>query len=262
MGKKSRSKKITAVCCRTPEEIANLKISGEITAKALKKAIESAKVGISLIELDKIAEDEILRLGGQSSFKTVPGYFWTTCLTINEEVVHGIPRDIRLNDGDVLNIDLGAIYKGWHTDSAWTIVVGKSNEDKKIFLEVGEQTLWASIEQAKEDNQIGDISSIIQQGVEKAGFSVVKSLSGHGVGRQPHEDPVIPGYGKPKTGMFLKSGMSLAIEVIYTQGQGDLYQKEDKWTLASVDHSLGGLFEMSVIVNKDKADVLTDWRKV
>lgn len=261
MGKHARSKN-GAVATRTPEEIANLKISGEITAKALKKTIESAKVGITLVELNKIAEDEIIRLGGESSFKTVPGYFWTTCLTINDEVVHGIPRDIKLNDGDVLNIDLGAVYKGWHTDSSWTIVIGNSTSDKKRFLSVGEETLWKAIDQAREGNKIGDISATIQTGVEKAGYSVVKSLSGHGVGRSVHEDPIIPGYGHFKQGMKLKSGMSLAIEVIYTEGKGDIYLKDDNWTLASVDHSLGGLFEMTIIVKNQAADVLTDWRKM
>lgn len=261
MVKKSRSK-FKNVSIRNQEEMNFLKESGRITAIALKKAIEAVQVGVSLIEIDKIAEEEILRLGGQSSFKTVPGYFWTTCLTINEEVVHGIPRDIKLNDGDVLNIDLGAIYKGWHTDSAWTVIVGSGDSEKRRFIQTGEETLWKSIAQCKDGNHIGDISASIQEGVEEAGYSVVKSLTGHGVGRKSHEEPGIPGYGKKGTGMRLLSGMSLAIEVIYTKGKGDIYQKEDNWTLASVDKSLGGLFEMSVIVNKDKADVLTDWRKV
>ncbi len=261
MGKRSRLKSST-VAIRTEPEISYLRESGRITALALKKAISFAKVGVSLIEIDKIAEEEILRLGGQASFKSVPGYFWATCLTVNEEVVHGIPRDIRLNNGDVLSIDLGANYKGWHTDSAWTIIVGSGDSEKKRFLRIGEETLWKSIAECKKENQIGDISATIQSGIEQAGYSVVKSLSGHGVGRKPHEEPVIPEYGSFKTGMFLKSGMSLAIEVIYTEGKGDIYQKEDNWTLASVDKSLGGLFEMSVIVNKEKANVLTDWRKV
>lgn len=261
MGKKSGSKSRKA-SVRTAEEINLLRESGRITAMALKKAIEAAKVGVSLIEIDKIAEDEILRLGGESSFKTVTGYFWTTCLTVNEEVVHGIPRDIRLNEGDVLNIDLGAIYKGWHTDSAWTIIVGRGDSEKERFLQTGEETLWKSIAVARDGQQVGDISATIQEGIEKAGYSVVKSLAGHGVGKKVHEEPEIPEYGKFKTGMYLKAGMTLAIEVIYTRGKGDLYQKEDNWTLASVDHSLGGLFEMTVLVNKDKADVLTDWRKV
>ncbi|MFA5932779.1 MAG: type I methionyl aminopeptidase [Microgenomates group bacterium] len=261
MGKSNQSPKET-VAIRSQEDIPFLKASGKITALALKKTIESAKIGMSLIELDKIAEEEIIRLGGTSSFKTVPGYLWTCCLTINDEVVHGIPRDIKLNDGDVLNIDLGALYKGWHTDAAWTIIVGNGTPGKKRFLAVGEETLWKAIAAAVDGNQIGDISSAIQQGVERAGYSVVKSLSGHGVGRKPHEDPIIPGYGRQKTGVFLKSGMSLAIEVIYTEGKGDIYQKEDKWTLASVDRSIGGLFEMSIIVTKGNAEVLTDWRKV
>ncbi len=261
MGKKSRSK-LKKIAARSQEEIACLKMSGKISAAALKKAIAAAEVGLSLIEIDKIAEDEILRLGGQASFKSVPGYFWSTCLTVNEEVVHGIPRDIRLNDGDVLKIDLGAIYQGWHTDCAWTVIIGRGDSEKKRFLKVGEETLWKSIAQCKAGNQIGDISSTIQESIETAGYSIVKRLAGHGVGRKAHEEPGIPGYGKAGTGMYLKSGMSLAIEVIYTQGKGDIYQKEDNWTLASVDKSLAGLFEMSVIVNKEKADVLTDWRKI
>lgn len=247
---------------KTAEEINCLRESGRITALALKKTIEEAKTGVNLIELDKIAENEILRLGGQSSLKTVPGYFWTTCLTVNEEVVHGIPRDIKLNDGDVLNIDLGAVYKGWHTDSAWTVIIGNGNPEKKRFLAIGEETMWKTIAKASDGNQIGDLSATIQENIEGAGYNVVKSLAGHGVGRKPHEDPVIPEYGQEKTGMYLKSGMSLAIEVIYTAGKGDIYQKDDHWTLASVDNSLGGLFEMSVIVGKQKAEVLTDWRKM
>lgn len=250
------------VAIRTQEEINLLRASGKITALALKKAIESAKVGMSLIELDEIAEAEIEKLGAKSSFKTVPGYNWTTCLTINDEVVHGIPRDIKLKDGDILNIDLGALYKGWHTDAAWTIIVGNATPEAKRFLAVGEEALWKALATASEGNQIGDISSAIQETVEKAGYSIVKSLSGHGVGRSPHEEPIIPGFGRPKTGMFLKSGMSLAIEVIYTAGKGDIYQKDDNWTLASVDASTGGLFEMSVVVSKGKPEVLTDWRKV
>lgn len=247
---------------KTTEEINCLKMSGRITAMALKKTITAAKIGVSLIELDKIAEEEILKLGGKPSFKTIQGYFWTTCLTVNEEVVHGIPRDIRLNDGDVLNIDLGAVYKGWHTDSAWTIIIGKGNPEKKRFLAVGEETLWKTIAEACEGNRIGDLSATIQENIEHAGYSVVRSLAGHGIGRKPHEDPVIPEYGQRRTGMHLKPDMSLAIEVIYTEGKGDIYQKDDHWTLASVDNSLGGLFEISVIVGKAKPEILTDWRKV
>lgn len=253
-----------AVAIRTPQELDLMRKSGEITAFTLKKTIKSVKGGINLKELDKIAESEILRLGGGSSFKTVQGYYWTTCLTVNDEVVHGIPREeVVLKPGDILGIDLGAVYQGWHTDTAWSVLVGDQNcEDKKRFLRVGEEALWQAVKQAVEGHRLGDISSSIQESIESRGYRVVKSLVGHGVGLLPHEEPEIPGVGKKGTGLLLKSGMTLAIEVIYAEGKGDVYQKSDGWTIATEDKSLGGLFEMSVIVGKDKPEVLTDWRQV
>ncbi|MDO8638622.1 MAG: type I methionyl aminopeptidase [Candidatus Daviesbacteria bacterium] len=245
---------------KTEEQIKILRKSGVITAKALKVAIESAKPGVTLLELDKIAEDTIIKNGGESSFKTVPGYDFTTCLTLNDEVVHGTPRDIKLKEGDILGIDVGALFQGWHTDVAWSIIVGG---EKNKFLEVGEKTLWETINKAHEGKRIGDISATIQENIESAGYNVVKSFSGHGVGRQPHEEPEIPTFGKIKTGLKLKKGMILAIEVIYVAGSGDVYEDQsDGWTIVSSDHSLGGLFEMSVIVGKNGAEVLTDWRKI
>lgn len=251
---------------RNKEELRLMRKSGEITAKALKKVLENVQVGRTLAELDKIAEEEILRLGGEASFKTVPGYFWTTCLTVNDEVVHGIPRRMTLQAGDVLSVDLGAVYPpgGWHTDAAWSVVVGsgKPELEKKRFLEVGEKTLWKAIGQAVAGNKIGDISAVIQEGVEGAGYSVVKSLAGHGVGQSPHERPDVPTFGQPGTGLTLREGMTIAIEVIYTAGEGEVWEKEDGWTIATKDGSLGGLFEMSMIVGRKKPEVLTDWRKV
>lgn len=249
----------TKVAVKTAEELKLMRKSGEITALALKKVMENAKVGVSLLDLDKIAEEEIKRLGGESSFKTVPGYYWSTCLTLNEEVVHGTPRDIKLKEGDILGIDLGAVYQGWHTDAAWSVAVGNG---KRKFLEVGEKVLWEAVKQAVEGKQVGDISAVIQKGIEGAGSSVVKSFSGHGVGRLPHEAPEIPTYGKKGTGIILEEGMTLAIEVIYAKGKGEVYEKEDGWTVATHDGSLGGLFETSVVVGKKKAEILTDWRKI
>lgn len=257
---------------RSAEELELMRQSGRITALALKKAIESAKAGMNLKELDQIIEDEILKNGGGSSFKTVKGYFWSSCLTVNDEVVHGIPREeVILQVGDVLGVDLGAVYKGWHTDAAWSVVVGLpagqaggsgEDEEKKRFLEVGEKTLWKAVEQARDGNRVGDISSVIQISVEGAGYNVVRALVGHGVGRAPHEEPEIPGFGKAGTGVVLSAGMTIAIEVIYTMGGYEVYHKEDAWTVATEDGSLGGLFEMSVIVGKEKGEVITDWRKV
>lgn len=257
------------VAVRNEDELGLMRQSGQISAQALKKVMESAKPGVSLRELDQIAEEEILRLGGGVSFKSVPGYYWTTCLTVNQEVVHGIPRDIKLSEGDVLGIDLGAVYQSWHTDTAWSVLVkdqisktkDQKEEEKERFLRVGEEVLWKAIAQVKEGNKIGDISSTIQKGVEGAGYSVVKSLAGHGVGREAHEEPEIPEFGKAGTGMLLTKGMTLAIEVIYTSGKGEVFEEDDGWTLSTKDGSLGGLFEMTVIVDKDKPEVITDWRK-
>lgn len=244
---------------RTKEEVKLMRRSGFMAAKALKKVIEAAKPGVNLIKLDLLAEDEIARLGGKSSFKTVSGYKWTTCLTLNHEVVHGIPRDIVLQEGDILGIDLGALYKGWHSDTAWSVVVGGG---KLEFLEKGEQSLWNAIDQAVEGKRIGDISSAIQETIEGAGYSVVRALVGHGVGRQLHEKPEIPGVGKKGVGMILESGMTLAIESIYTAGLPEVALEGDGWTISSKDGSLAGLFEMTVVVGKNKAEVLTDWRKI
>ncbi len=249
---------------RTESELKLMRVSGRITAQALKQVLVAVKPGINLMQLEDIAIKAIKSAGGKPSFMTVPGhdgknYQWATCLTVNEEVVHGIPRaGVVLKVGDVLSIDIGAVYQGWHTDAAWSVVVDK---EPSMFLMAGEKALWKAIEQAVEGKRVGDISNAIQTVIEGAGCSVVRSLVGHGVGRELHEDPQIPGIGKSGTGPVLKSGMTIAIEAIYTQGRGEVVLEDDGWTISSKDGSLGGLFEMSVIVGKKKAEVLTDWRK-
>lgn len=235
--------------------------SGEISAKALKRALESVKVGVSELEVDETVKREIYKLGGDLSYKTVPGYHYATCITVNEQVVHGIPTERKFETGDLVSIDLAVLYKGWHTDCAWSILVGQDSEKEK-FLQVGEQALWEAIKNAVGGGRIGDISSAIGKRVEGSGYSIVRSLVGHGVGRALHEDPEIPGVGVSGTGPILKDGMTLAIEVIYTKGGKDVVLESDGWTFSSADHSWGGLFEMTVIVGKDKAEVLTDWRSV
>lgn len=253
---------------RTLKEQKLLKKSGSITAHALKKGLEVATVGANLLEIERVVEEEIKRLGGESSFKTVPGYHWTTCLTINNEVVHGVPRDYVLKEGDVLSIDLGAIYEGWHTDAAWSVLVESresrvENREKKRFLQIGEEAMWAGLKQALMGNRIGDIGAAMQMVVEKkGGYRVVRTLVGHGIGRELHEEPEVPGFGEKHTGIVLKEGMSLAIEAIYTESSYDVKLAPDKWTYVSADGSLGAMFEMSVIVGKKSALVLTDWRSL
>lgn len=246
---------------RNTYELTLMRKSGEISAKALKRALKEVKVGVSELEVDKITESEIYKLGGSLSYKTVPNYKFATCITVNEQVVHGIPTDRKFVSGDLVSVDLAAAFKGWHTDCAWTILVGKDLEKEK-FLLVGEQALWEAIAQAVDGNRVGDISYAIQAKVERAGYQVVRSLVGHGIGRSLHEEPEIPGYGMKGTGMILKAGMSLAIEVIYAKGTHEVVLQEDGWTFKAADGSWAGLFEMTVIVGKEKAEILTDWRNL
>ncbi len=244
---------------RTAGQLKLMRQSGEITAKALKKALEASKEGVSLVEVDKIAEAEIIRLGGKPSFMTVPGYKWTTCLTVNNEVVHGIPRNITLKKGDIFSIDIGTVLDGWHTDAAWSIIVGGGTSD---FLKAGEEGMWLGIDQAVAGKRIGDIGSAMQERIEtKGGYKVVRSLVGHGIGRSLHEDPEVPGYGTRGKGLPLKKDMTIAIESIYTESTSEVILDNDGWTINSRDGSLGGLFEMTVIVGDKEAEVLTDWRK-
>lgn len=246
---------------RSPAELDLMRKSGLIAAQALKKAISSLKPGLTLKKVDQLIEEEIVRLGGKPAFKTVPGYYWSSCLALNDEVVHGIPRDITIKSGDILGVDLGVVYEGWYTDAAWSIIVDGNDLDKQKFLDVGEKALWAAVNQAVDQKSIGDISSALQQTVEGAGYAIVESLSGHGVGKSYHEEPEVPGFGKAGTGMILKSGMTIAVEAIYNMGTGEVYEDMDGWTIRSYDGSLSGLFEMTVIVG-NKPEVLTDWRQL
>ncbi|MBI4037540.1 type I methionyl aminopeptidase [Candidatus Curtissbacteria bacterium] len=244
---------------KTGKEINIMKQAGKICAEALAEVRKNIKPGIPCIELDKIAEKEILKRGASPSFKTVDDYKWTICATINDQVVHGIPTEKKLKKGDIIGIDIGAMYEGYHSDLAISEAVGKISTENKKFLEVGKSTLVKAISKAQIGNRIGDISSIIQSGVEKAGYSVVKSLTGHGVGKELHEEPMIPGFGKKGTGMKLEKNMVLAIEVIYAKGSGEVRIEDDGWTISSKDHSLGGLFEQTVQLTKNGPVILTPY---
>lgn len=241
-----------------------MKQSGLIAAKALKAALGAIKPGTTGLEVDKIAEEEIYAWGGDLSYKTVPGYKFATCITVNEGVVHGIPTDRKFIEGDLVSVDLAVMYKGWHTDCAWSVLVRGKNDDeaKEKFLQVGEQALWDGIAQAAAGNKIGDISSAIQQEIESHGCNVMRSLVGHGVGRSLHEDPEVPGFGTKGRGPILKNAMTLAIEVIYAAGSSEVILGSDGWTYETADKSWGGLFEMTVLIREGEAEILTDWRKV
>lgn len=245
------------------------KIGGEKLGRILQNLLDMAHPGISLQTIEDRAQEYIKAAGGTPSFQTVEGYAWATCLCINDDIVHGIPTEYVLEDGDVLTIDVGILYEGYHTDTAWTKYIQKNSKSLvpkavETFLKTGEETLWDAIAQARAGNHIGDISQAIQQGIEGKGYSVVKSLVGHTVGKELHEKPQVPGYvrGAREKTPILQSGMALAIEVIYAQGRGDIvYANDDGWTITTKDGSLSGTYEHTILITDGEAEVLTKAHK-
>lgn len=245
---------------KTKEEIEIMQHGGAILASVLNEVLQNVKPGVSELELDALAEKLILQKGGEPGFKKVPGYKHTICMATNEVVVHGIPTNYKFKEGDVVGIDCGVFYKGFHTDMAHTIRVHPQNDEIDKFLKIGEKALWKAIKQAKPGNRIGHISKTIQDIVEGAGYSVVLSLIGHGVGRELHEEPEVPGYlsRKIEKTPLLKEGMTIAVEVIYNMGKRDVvYANRDGWTIKTADGSMAGLFERSIAITKDGHNLLT-----
>ena len=236
-----------------------MQISGKICAQVLKKIRENIEVGVSCHHLDQIAKEELQKLGATPSFMTVDNYQWSICTTVNEQVVHGIPTNRILQEGDILGVDVGALYQGFHSDMAITVSVGRISRETERFLEVGTKILKEAIEQAKVGARVGDISATIHEMIEGATYSVVKDLTGHGIGRSLHEDPPVPGFGKRGTGPKILANMTLAIEVIYTQGSGQVSLEDDGWTITSRDGSLAGLFEQTILTAKNGPIVLTPY---
>src|SRR3989304_9675790 len=255
---RAQANKISSLI-KNDKEIELMRISGKICSEALKKVLAKAKVGAMCSDLDQIAKLEIEKNNASSSFMTVDDYKWTICTTINDQVVHGIPQEQILKSGDVLGVDIGALYKGYHSDMAISIGIGQIGQSARRFLDVGRETLIKAIKQAKIGNTIGDISATIQQGIESASYSIVKSLTGHGVGRKLHEEPMVPGFGKEGKGPKIAENMVLAIEVIYAQGSGEVKLEKDNWTISTLDGSLGGLFEQTIAITKNGPIVLTPY---
>lgn len=249
---------------KTSSEIEVMRQGGKILTDVLQLLMAHVEVGMTLLELDALAEKEILKRGAKPSFKLVPGYNWTICACINDVVVHGIPNDYVLKRGDVVGIDCGVYYKGFHTDSAWTVFLkDKGNKSEKSidnFLKTGIKALENGIQKAKKGNYVYDISSALQKTVEDQGYSIVKTLVGHGVGKKLHEDPEVPGYvrGKRETTPELTEGLTLAIEVIYNMGKEEIeYKGNDGWTIATRDGTISGLFEATVAISSHGCLVLT-----
>lgn len=234
---------------------------GQILGQILKQLIKMARAGVSTRDLDQEAEDLIGKALGRPSFKMVPNYKFATCLCVNEVVVHGLPSIYILKEGDILGIDVGIFYKGFHLDAARSLVVGNSLKfkEKEEFLKTGEKAMIEAIQVARVRNRVGDISKVIQQIVEAAGYSVVRELTGHGIGRTLHEEPPVPCFleGEITKTPLLKAGMTLAIEVIYNQGGSGVVFDQDGWTVRTKDDKLSGLFEDTVAITNRGPIVLT-----
>lgn len=247
---------------KTPEEIGKMKVGGKILSDVLWEVLLEVKPGISEIEIDRLAEKGILQRGGFPGFKKVKGYQHTVCISTNDVVVHGVPGPYKLKNGDIIGIDCGVFYEGFHTDMSETVVVGdEADTETKKFLENGKRALEEAIKVAIVGNHVGHISKTIQDIVEKeGGYSVVRSLIGHGVGKELHEEPEVPGFlvGKIEKTPKLLPGMTIAIEVIYNKGKsGVMRGNKDGWTISSADGSLSGVFERTVAITERGPLVLT-----
>lgn len=251
------------ISIKTAEEIENMKKGGHILAVALHEALSAIKPGITEEELDKIVEKSIRAQGGEPGFMRVPGYHHAICTATNAVIVHGIPSPYVLKKGDVICIDAGVFYRGFHTDMAETVIVGGDNaatDDVRVFLETGKKALEAGIKAARGGRRVGHISQAIQTIVEGKGYSIVRTLVGHGVGKELHEEPEVPGYlsGPLEKTPLLKEGMTLAVEVIYAMGGPDVvYANNDGWTIKTADNSLSAVFERSIAITAGDPILLT-----
>jgi methionyl aminopeptidase len=242
---------------KSQQEIETMARAGAVVADTLSLLEENIQPGITTAELDSIAEEFIRSRGGEPTFKGYKGYPAATCLSPNSMVVHGIPDRRTLQDGDILSVDVGVTLDGFVADSAWTFPVGTISAEAQRLLEACKAALEAGIEQARAGNTIGDISRAVQTVTEAAGFSVIRSLVGHGVGRSMHEDPQVPNFVSSHRGPELKEGMTLAIEPMITAGGPEVYIHDDDWSISSADGSLAAHFEHTVAVTGQGPRILT-----
>ena len=248
-----------AIIVKSVNEIAAMRRAGRVVASILKTLTREIGAGMTTQQLDDITVRELAKYGASSSFKGYRGFPASLCVSINEEVVHGIPGDRVIDEGDIVSLDFGAIIGGVHGDAAITLEVGNSNPEAKPLLETTRGALEAGITVARRGAHLSDISAAIQHYAESAGFSVVREYTGHGIGREMHEDPQIPNFGPPGVGPVLREGMTLAIEPMVNIGGWKTRVKNDNWTVVTDDGSLSAHFEKTIVITDGEAEVLTPW---
>jgi methionyl aminopeptidase len=245
------------IVLRSPDEIKKLRASNRIVASVMGEIKKAIHPGTTTLELDEMAEKLVLDMGGTPAFKGYKGFKHTLCTSVNEQVVHGIPNKRKLQEGDILSIDIGVKLDGYFGDHAVTVPVGKVSEDAQRLLRFCEEALWKGIERAKAGNRLFDVSNSIQVHAEAAGFSVVKVYVGHGIGTSLHEEPQVPNFGEPGTGPELKPGMVMALEPMLNVGVADVKVLDDAWTVVTADGKLSAHFEHSLVISENGPEILS-----
>lgn len=245
------------IILKSKEEVSALRMSGQLAARVLGLVREKIRPGVSTVELNDDAEAFILKNGAKPAFKGYRGYKHALCISVNEQVVHGVPSKRALKEGDIVGIDCGVLLNGFYGDCAWTFPVGKVSTKAKKLMEIGEKALWAGIKMVKAGNRLYDISAAIQETAEKEGFSVVRDMVGHGIGRSLHEEPQVPNYGQKGTGIKLRPGLVLALEPMVNEGTWEIKTLDDGWTVVTKDGLLSAHFEHMVAVTDGEPQVLS-----
>lgn len=245
------------IICKTPREIEIMREAGRIIALTHQELKQHITPGITTKELDQIAEKTIQKYGATPSFKGYNGFPGSICASVNEELVHGIPGKRKLEEGDIISIDIGAKYNGYHGDSAWTYPVGNISESVQKLLDVTEKSLYLGLEQVKPGERLSNISHAVQTHAEENGFSIVREYVGHGIGQDLHEDPQIPHYGPPNRGPRLKPGMVICVEPMVNQGRRYVKTLSDDWTVVTVDGKWCAHFEHTIALTEAGYEILT-----
>lgn len=247
---------------KTEEEVELIRKSSLLVAKAHAEVAKMIQPGVTTLQLDKRAEEFIRDNGGTPAFKGYNGFPNTLCVSPNEQVVHGIPNDIPLEDGTILSVDCGVLMNGFYGDSAYTYSIGEIDEETKMLLQITKESLYKGIEQAIEGKRVGDVSYAIQQHAEMNNYGVVRELVGHGVGESLHESPEVPNYGKRGNGPKLQDGMVIAIEPMINMGDRKIKQHADGWTITTLDNKPSAHFEHTIAIRKGKADILSSFEYI
>lgn len=245
------------IIIKSDDEIAIMRQAGRIVAEVLQLLREAVRPGVVELELDRIVRREFARRGCTPTFLGYHGYPATVCVSVNDEIVHGIPGKRVIQEGDIVSIDLGATYKGFVADAAITVGVGRISPEAAKLIRVTEEALWAGIRAARAGRRLGEVSHAIESAVAPHGFGIVREYVGHGVGREMHEEPQVPNYGPPDRGPVLKKGMVLALEPMVTLGDWRTRRHDDQWTVSTLDGSLAAHFEHTIAITDGEAEVLT-----